>query len=206
MTETLGQITCLSPEDHGDYAKLDAVGRARAGFELKVVDARGDRCDDGESGEIWVRSAIVMTGYFMNPEKTAQAFQGGWYATGDIGFLDEDGYLTLLDRKCNMIISGGENIYPREVTRCIELMGDDVVDVAVLGVPDSRWGESVAAFVALKPGSTITAADVVAHCAHEMGGYKKPKHVVLLPSIERNAMGKIGREWLLEQLADALAQ
>ena len=129
--------------------------------------------------------------------RTAEAVQDGWYRTGDIGFLDAEGFLTLVDRKNNLVISGGENVYPLEGSRCIKALAG-VVDAVVAGVPDKRWGESLAAFVVRAEGSRISEADIVAHCARELGGYKKPHAVRFVDDLGRSASGKVSREQLEE--------
>ena len=139
----------------------------------------------------------LMLGYYRDPARTAEAVQDGWYRTGDIGFLDAEGFLTLVDRKNNLVISGGENVYPLEVSRCIKALAG-VADAVVAGVPDKRWGESLAAFVVRAEGSRISEADIVAHCARELGGYKKPHAVRFVDDLGRSASGKVSREQLEE--------
>ena len=138
-----------------------------------------------------------MSGYLHDPARTADAIHGGRYLTGDIGFLDDDGFLTLVDRKKNLVITGGENVYPQEVAHCLQAV-DGVADVAVVGVPDARWGEALAAFVVRSPGSDVTAEGLAAHCARELGGYKKPRHVRFVNDVGRSPSGKIPRERLAE--------
>ena len=111
-------------------------------------------------------------------------------------FWTREGFLTLVDRKNNLVITGGENVYPLEVGRCIEAMGDDIVDVVVIGIPDAVWGETLAAVVVRKEGSDVTEADIVAHCAHRLGGYKKPRKVLFVDSLVRNASGKVPKDYL----------
>lgn len=191
MTETASAIAMLTPEQHGDDRLLSTVGKAVGGMELKVVGESGSPCPNGTPGEVAVRTKTLMTGYYRDDERTAEVVRDGWYLTGDIGFLDDEGYLSVIDRKSNMIISGGENVYPIEVADCIRNMGDAVLDVAVVGIPDEHWGESLAAFVVRAEDSPLEAADVVAHCARELGGYKKPSKVLFVDDLARNASGKI---------------
>lgn len=199
MTETASAIVMLLPEHHACDRLLSTVGKAVSGMELKVIDDEGDECASGAPGEVMVKTKTLMSGYYRDPERTAEVVADGWYCTGDIGFLDEEGYLSVIDRKSNMIITGGENVYPLEIADCIKSMGAEVLDVCVVGIPDERWGESPAAFVVCAEGSRITAADIVAQCARELGGYKKPSKVLFVDSLERNASGKIPK-MLREQL------
>ena len=191
MTETLGAVTMLLPEHHQDASHLLMAGTPVPGVEVNVVDDRGIECPSGTEGEVVVKTETLMTGYLCNEERTSQVIRDGWYLTGDIGMLDEQGFLTLIDRKSNMIITGGENVYPLEVERCIRAIGDDVVDVAVVGVPDAYWGELIAAFVVRRPGSSLTEAEVGAHCARQLGGYKKPRRVSFVDGLGRSASGKV---------------
>lgn len=203
MTETASAITMLLPEHHEHPRYLSTVGRVVPGMELKVVDREGETCPAGIAGEVLVKTKTLMLGYYRDPERTNDVIKDGWYCTGDIGILSEDGFLTLVDRKNNLVITGGENVYPLEVGRCIEAMGDDIVDVAVVGIPDAVWGETLAAFVVRKEGSSVSESDIVAHCAHRLGGYKKPHKVLFVPSLDRNASGKIPKGYL-EKLKERL--
>ena len=197
MTETTAAITMLLPEHHEHPRLLPTVGKAVPGMEIRIVDDEGRACAAGVPGEVLVRTDTLMLGYYRDPARTAEAVQDGWYRTGDIGFLDAEGFLTLVDRKNNLVISGGENVYPLEVSRCIKALAG-VVDAVVAGVPDKRWGESLAAFVVRAEGSRISEADIVAHCARELGGYKKPHAVRFVDDLGRSASGKGSREQLEE--------
>lgn len=197
MTETTAAITMLLPEHHEHPRLLPTVGKAVPGMEIRIVDDEGRACAAGVPGEVLVRTDTLMLGYYRDPARTAEAVQDGWYRTGDIGFLDAEGFLTLVDRKNNLVISGGENVYPLEVSRCIKALAG-VVDAVVAGVPDKRWGESLAAFVVRAEGSRISEADIVAHCARELGGYKKPHAVRFVDDLGRSASGKVSREQLEE--------
>lgn len=196
MTETASAITMLTPEHHKNPRLLSTVGTVVPGMELKVVDRTGKTCPPEIAGEVLVKTRTLMSGYYHDPERTDDVIRDGWYCTGDIGILDEEGFLTLVDRKNNLVITGGENVYPLEVGRCIEAMGDDIVDVVVIGIPDAVWGETLAAVVVRKEGSDVTEADIVAHCAHRLGGYKKPRKVLFVDSLVRNASGKVPKDYL----------
>ncbi len=174
-----------------------AEAMAVSGVKIKIVDDRGAAVGRGVPGEILVKTDMLMIGYFNDEERTAEAMADGWYRTGDIGQFDEDGYLVLLDRKSNMVISGGENVYPSEVSACIKRLSEDVDDVVVFGVPDDYWGEALVAAVVRKPSSSLTAADVAEWCKRQLGDYKKPKHVIFVPEIKRSATGKPDKSWLL---------
>jgi long-chain acyl-CoA synthetase len=143
---------------------------------LKIVDEDGKTLPPGEAGEVYARGGNYMTGYLKLPEETAKAFQDGWYASGDVGYLDDAGYLFLVDRAKDMIISGGENIYSVEVENAIG-SHPDVLQVAVIGIPHETWGEAVHAICVVKDGATITVEDVVAHARTTIAGYKVPRTV-----------------------------
>ena len=179
MTETASSVTVLLPEHHKDPRLLETAGVPLPGVEIRIVDEEGRVCPPGTSGEVVVKTNTLMLGYWNDLDQTARVVKDGWYYTEDIGFVDEDGFLTLVDRKNNLVITGGENVYPLEVSRCIASLGACIADVAVTGVPDERWGESLVAFVVRAPGAAVTEEDIVAHCADELGHYKKPKRVVL---------------------------
>ncbi|MDN4469776.1 class I adenylate-forming enzyme family protein [Gordonibacter sp. RACS_AR68] len=197
MTETTAAITMLLPEHHEHARLLPTVGKAVPGMEIRIADDEGRACAAGVPGEVLVRTDTLMLGYYRDPVRTAEAVRDGWYRTGDIGVLDAEGFLTLVDRKNNLVISGGENVYPLEVSRCIKALAG-VADAVVAGVPDKQWGESLAAFVVRAEGSRISEADIVAHCARELGGYKKPQAVRFVDDLGRSASGKVPRERLEE--------
>ena len=197
LTETVGGGTCLPPALHeGPEARLRSCGQPYPGFELRVVGPLGESLPTGELGEVVIRHKSVMKGYWNQPEATRAAFfEGGWFRTGDAGYLDADGYLYLQDRIKDMIVSGAENVYPAEVENA--LMGHPAVaDVAVIGVPDERWGEAVKAVVVLKPGERATADDIVAFARPRIAGYKLPKSVDFVAELPRNPSGKILRREL----------
>lgn len=167
-----------------DRKRLASAGQAYLGTELRIIGDDGRDCARGEIGEICLRSKSVMQGYWRKPEATAAAVQSGYLHTGDLGFLDEDAFLFVVDRKKDMIISGGENIYSREVEEAL-LMHPTVAEVAVIGAPDDKWGESVVAVIVLKPGASVTGDALVDHCRTLIAGYKKPKIVQFLDAMPR---------------------
>jgi acyl-CoA synthetase (AMP-forming)/AMP-acid ligase II len=157
---------------------------------VRIVDEDDQSRPAGEMGEIVVRGDIVMKGYWNKPEATAETLRGGWLHTGDIGYMDEDGYLFITDRKKDMIISGGSNVYPREIEEVI-CTHPGVYEVAVIGVPDARWGEATKAMVVARPGASLTEAEIVEHCRRHLASYKKPQSVEFLPALPKNAYGKV---------------
>ena len=198
MTETSGTIVALDPEDHVPEGspRMRSVGKPLAGVEPKILDEAGNPVPVGTVGEIATRSAKNMRGYWNNPEATAATIDAeGWLRTGDAGYLDEDGYLYIHDRVKDMIISGGENVYPAEVENAL-YSHPKVADVAVIGVPDAKWGEAVKACVVVKPGETLTEAELIAHARTLIAGYKCPKSVDFIPALPRNPSGKILRREL----------
>ncbi len=199
-TESMG-IAMLPPEDHDpDRAPelLGSVGRSSPGTSVRLVDGEDRDVAPGEVGEVIARGPTVMLGYWRNPEATAEALRGGWMHTGDLGYRDERGYLFLVDRRHDKIVTGGENVYPSEVEhRLLEHPG--VAEVAVVGYPDERWGEAVGAAVVPAPGATIDVEALRAHCRTTLSGYKVPKQIVVVPSLPRTATGKLRRRDLREQ-------
>ncbi len=192
LTETTGAITVLPASDHdpNDPKKLLSCGYAQKGVELRIVDGGGRDLPPDHVGEIAVRSSQVMGGYWKLPEATARAMQGDWFFTGDAGYLDTRGYLYIHDRVKDMIVSGGENIYPAEVESA--LFGHPAVaDVAVIGVPDERWGEAVKAVVVKKPGADVTPGELIGWARDRIAGYKLPKSVDFIDTLPRNPTGKI---------------
>ncbi|MEO8145495.1 MAG: long-chain-fatty-acid--CoA ligase [Betaproteobacteria bacterium] len=206
LTETTGAITCLPPEDHDPAGPkkdlLRSAGKPIDGVELRVADAAGRDCAQGEVGEVWIRCAQNMKGYWANPKATGDAFVDrrpdgmGWFRSGDAGYLKE-GYLFLHDRIKDMIVSGGENIYPAEVENAL-MLHPAVADSAVIGVPDEKWGEAVKACVVLKPGAPATAADIIGFMRDRIAHYKCPASVDFLETIPRNPTGKILKRVLRE--------
>jgi long-chain acyl-CoA synthetase len=194
LTETTGAITQLDPEDHdpGRAHLLRSCGKPFPWVEVRIVDPEtGEDAPDGKVGELWTRSSQNMLGYWANPEATRSAVtDDGWFKTGDAGYRDEHGYLYLHDRVKDMIVSGGENIYPAEVENVLA-RHPDVADVAVIGVPDERWGEAVKAVVVPRPGSTATEQDYITFAREHLAGYKLPKSVDFAEVLPRNPSGKL---------------
>jgi len=198
MTEACGAVVNMSPADHLEGGtRLTACGKALKGAQVRVVKPSGADCAAHEVGEVVIRGDMVMKGYWRDPEATARTIVDGWLHTGDAGYYDEDGFLHISDRIKEMIVSGAENIYPAEVENAI-FHNPDVADVAVIGVPDERWGEAVKALVVLKPGAKANGDDIIAHARTFIAGYKIPKSVEFRDEIPRNATGKIMRRELRE--------
>ena len=200
MTETCGTIVYLPPEDHdpAGNARMRAAGLPMPGVEIKVLDEAGNALPANTVGEVAVRSVSNMAGYWRLPEATTATMgPDGWLRTGDAGYLDEDGYLFIHDRVKDMIISGAENIYPAEVESAV-YGHPDVAEVAVIGVPDDKWGEAVKAIVAPKPGATPDAEDIIAFARTRIAAFKAPKTVDFIEALPRNASGKILRRELRE--------
>lgn len=196
MTETTGTIVMLPPEDHDPNGndRMRSAGKPLPGVELKIVDAAGHELPVGEVGEVITRSSNNMLGYWNLPDATTKTMTGdGWVHTGDAGYLDQDGYLYIHDRVKDMIISGGENVYPAEVESAI-YGHPDVLEVAVIGVPDDKWGEAVKAVCAPKPGHSIDADSVIGWARERIAGFKVPKTVDTIDALPRNASGKILRK------------
>ena len=200
MTET-GLGTVLHPHDHvlegtpEQTRKLSSAGQAARGYDIRVVREDGADCDFEELGEILIRGPGVMRGYWNNHAASSSTVVDGWMHTGDIGAFDKNYFLYVLDRKKDMIISGGENIYPREVEEAI-YHHPAVAEVAVIGMPDQRWGESVKAYVALKPGASASEDEIIAHCRTLIASYKKPKQVVFIEALPRLPNKKIDKKQL----------
>jgi long-chain acyl-CoA synthetase len=181
--------------------RLASVGHAQAMVEVKICDEAGTELPEGEVGEICVRSELVMAGYWRDPEATAKTIRNGWLQTGDVGRLDADGYLSLLDRSKDMVISGGTNIYPREVEEAL-LTHPQVAEVSVIGRPDPEWGEVVVAFVVCR--EALTLAELDAHCLAQVARFKRPKHYHLVQSLPKNNYGKVLKTELRKQDAQTL--
>jgi long-chain acyl-CoA synthetase len=188
-------ITGLPQADHAARRRLDSCGFARTGVEVRVADADDHDLPPGEVGEILTRSACVMAGYWKNPEATAQALRGGWLHTGDVGSLDAAGYLTIRDRSKDMIISGGSNIYPREIEEVL-LRHPAVQEVAVIGMPHEYWGEAITAFVHLRAGMDADEKALQEFCGRQLARWKVPKSVRFGGPLPRNSMGKILRRMI----------
>ncbi|WP_374526089.1 fatty acid--CoA ligase [Sphingopyxis sp.] len=195
MTETTGTICMLPPEDHDPEGnkRMRSAGKPLPGVEVVILGASGKPVPTGEVGEVVTRSSNNMLGYWNLPEATAKTMtEDGWIHTGDAGYLDEDGYLFIHDRMKDMIITGGENVYPAEVESAI--FGHPAVqEVAVIGIPDQKWGETVKAVVVAKPGTSIEEADIIAWARERIAAFKAPRSVDVIAALPRNASGKILR-------------
>ncbi|MDZ7813369.1 MAG: AMP-binding protein, partial [Ideonella sp.] len=190
----------LSDKAHPQHAaRLASVGRAQSTVRLRVADERGRDVALGEVGEVLLAGDSVMAGYWQAPEATAAALRDGWLWTGDMGCLDASGYLTLKDRSKDLIISGGSNIYPREVEEVL-LLHPGVAEVAVVGSPDPEWGEAVVAFVVARPGAAVDAAALDSHVLAYLARFKRPKRYVLAESLPKNDYGKVLKTALRERL------
>lgn len=192
MTEMSSIVTILSTEDHirDNMRYLDSVGKPIAGHQVRIVDENGLECKTGQVGEICVRGPGMMVDYYRLPEETAEVVIDGWYHTRDVGYLDEEGYLYVRGRKNDMIISGGENIFPMEVENVLR-MNQDISEACVMGIRDDYWGEAVHACVILKQPGSMTGQDIRDFCRGRIAGYKIPKQVHICEVFPRTATGKV---------------
>ncbi len=203
LTETTGAITELSSTDHDPEGPrrhlMRSAGRPYPWVEMKAVDpATAEDCGPGEVGEIWTRSRQNSPGYWNKPEDTAVAFDAdGWLHTGDAGYLDAEGFVFLTDRIKDMIVTGAENVYPIEVESALS-EHPDVADVAVIGVPDERWGETVKAVVVRRPGSALTEDELLAWARDKVAGFKRPRSADFVDELPRNPSGKLLKRVLRE--------
>jgi acyl-CoA synthetase (AMP-forming)/AMP-acid ligase II len=194
MTEAGGTVTYLSASDH-DLQRphlLKSVGRPQCGMAVEIRDAAGRVLAATQPGEIWVRTPTLMAGYWRLPEATQAAIVDGWYRTGDGGYLDKDGYLYLTDRIRDMIVSGGENVYPAQVEEVLR-KHPAVREAAVVGVPDKHWGERVVGVVERRDGMKLEADELIAFARQSIAGYKCPKTIHFVDALPRTAMGKVQR-------------
>jgi acyl-CoA synthetase (AMP-forming)/AMP-acid ligase II len=211
LTETTGGVVQLRPEDHdADGARqhlLRSAGRPLPWVEMRIADPVGGLdCGVDQVGEVWLRAPNVMAGYYNRPTETAAALTpDGWLRTGDGGYRDEDGYLFLTDRIKDMIVSGGENIYPVEVEEVLA-QHPGVGDVAVIGVPDERWGETVMALVVLAPDAVLDSGELVAFARERLAGYKLPRSVEFVAELPRSAAGKVLKRELRARYGSAPAR
>ncbi|MCX2981098.1 long-chain-fatty-acid--CoA ligase [Halieaceae bacterium IMCC14734] len=195
MTETCGTVVNLSPADHdralaGEPELLRSCGRPSIGVQLKIMDTNGRPVATGEVGEIWAHASCNMIGYHNLAEETAKNLTDGWVHTGDAGYLDAEGFLYLKDRIKDMVVSGGENIYPVEVENALASHAA-IADVAVIGVPNEKFGEALLAFAVLKPDCSLTADEMIDFCRDKIAGYKIPRQLEILQEMPRNPSGKI---------------
>ena len=198
-------ITALSRDDlaareHPDWAaRAGSVGQAQSVVEVAIGTPEGVLLEAGQTGEIMVRGAPVMPSYWQNPDASAKALVNGWLMTGDLGRLDGDGYLTLVDRSKDVIISGGSNIYPREVEEAL-LSHDGVHEVSVVGRPSAEWGEEVVAFVVPVAGQGLDEAALDTHCLERIARFKRPKAYVFVEDLPKNNYGKVLKTVLRERV------
>jgi acyl-CoA synthetase (AMP-forming)/AMP-acid ligase II len=193
MTETTGTISLLGPEDHDPAGspRMRSAGKAVPGSEIRILDPEGQEVPQGEIGEIAIRSGNNMAGYWKKPEKTAEIMtEDGFLRSGDAGYMDADGYVYIHDRIKDMIVSGAENVYPAEVENAI-FGHPDVAEVAVIGVPDERWGEAVKAIVTPKEGHSVDPQDIIAWTRQKLAAFKCPKTVDVIEAMPRNPSGKL---------------
>lgn len=196
QTECYASISILRPEEHFDGdtlatdTRLSSVGRPSPLIAVEIMNDENQPLPKGDAGEICVRGDLVMKGYYKAPEKTAETIIDGWLHTGDIGHIDADGYLYITDRKKDMIISGGFNVYPGEVEQII-WSHPAVQDCAVIGVPDEEWGEAVKAVVEVKPGMSVSAEELIGFCRKQISGVKTPKSIDFVESLPRSSVGKV---------------
>lgn len=195
MTETTGTVCMLPPEDHdvNGNERMRSAGKALPGVTVKVVDEQGNELPRGEIGELVIHSPSNMTGYWNLPDATKSSLVDGWMHTGDAAIMDDDGYVYIQDRIKDMIITGGENVYPAEVESAI-YGHPAIAEVAVIGIPDDKWGEAVKAVVARKPGVELSEDDVIAYAREKVAAFKAPKSVDFIDALPRNASGKILRK------------
>ena len=197
-----GVTSCLRPQDQ--LRKIACVGLPLPLTRLKVMTEDGRQAGPGDVGELAIASPYMFSGYLNLAEQTAEAFRDGWFISGDLARIDEEGYLYLVDRKNDMIISGGENIYPREIEEIL-FAHPAVAECAVTSVPDAYWGESVAAFVGLRPGAAVTIDELTELCRARLSRYKVPKAFIFVETLPRNSMGKVLRRELKDLLPQAPA-
>jgi fatty-acyl-CoA synthase len=202
QTEMAPLATILRP--HEQAQRAGSAGRPAINVETRLVDDLGNDVPPGEIGEIVHRSPHATLGYWNDAAKTCEAFAGGWFHSGDLGMLDDDGYLFVVDRKKDMIKTGGENVASREVEETIYAL-EDVAEVAVFGISDPRWIEAVVAAVVPRAGATVTSEAIIAHCRSRLAGFKTPKHVVVVDELPKNPSGKLLKRELRTTYAD-LAQ
>jgi acyl-CoA synthetase (AMP-forming)/AMP-acid ligase II len=208
QTECHTFVTFMRPEDHfiggrlADEGRLSACGRPSIGTRVFIKGEDGVILADGTPGEICVQSDLAMTGYYRNSAATQEVLRDGLIHTGDIGFLDGDGFLHIVDRKKDLIITGGFNVYPAEVEQVVN-SHPAVSDCGVIGLPDADWGEAVTVVVELKAGTAVSAQELLDYCRPQLGGVKTPKHVIFWPELPRSAVGKVLRKEIRSQISTA---
>lgn len=207
LTETSPILTYLDFGEHqkalasGDHSRLKAAGRPVVGVDMRIRDSEGNELPLGEAGEVAVRAPNVTKGYLNLPDATAAAIRNHWFHTGDVGRMDDEGFMYLLDRKKDMIITGGENVYTVEVEQAL-YQHPAVAECAVVGVPDEKYGEALFAAIVLQPGKTLTRDEVIEHCRARIGGFKVPRQMAFLAQLPKSAMGKILKTELRQAFSD----
>ncbi|MCH7488812.1 MAG: AMP-binding protein, partial [Chloroflexi bacterium] len=194
LTEAASQVTTMPPGD----SRPGSAGRPLFTTEVRIENANDAAVAAGETGEIVVRGPTVTPGYLNNPDATAQALRDGWLHTGDIGYVDTDGYLYVLDRRDDLIVSGGENVYPTEVEEAL-CAHPAVLEAAVISLPDEEWGARVAAAVALRDGATADVNELTAFCRRRLAAYKTPREIRFVDELPRNAAGKLLRRTVRDE-------
>lgn len=195
LTEAASQVATLPPEEA--LQRAGSAGKPLFPTQVRILGEDDQEAPPGQPGEILVRGPTVTPGYFNRPRESEEALRGGWLRTGDIGYLDEEGYLYVLDRRDDLIVSGGENVYPAEVEEVLR-SHPDVLDAAVVGLPDERWGQRVAAAVVLREGAGVSGEGLLAFCRERLAPYKVPREVRVARALPRNAAGKLLRRALRE--------
>ena len=205
MTELSGNVMFMGPEDHARAAErgleiLRSVGRQMPLARVRVIDENDRDSPPGVAGEIVIKGDQVLSGYWRNPEATEKSFVDGWFRSGDVGRWDENGYLYIVDRKKDMILTGGENVYPREVEEVL-YEHPSVLEVAVVGASDPTWGEKVVAVICRREGFDASPEELIAFCRERIASYKKPRHVVFIDTLPKNASGKVLKRELRDRIA-----
>ncbi|WP_077001707.1 class I adenylate-forming enzyme family protein [Variovorax sp. KK3] len=208
QTEAPSFCTCLAREDHLDLTperekRLQSCGRPTLLTPVAVMDEEGRLLASGEKGELVVNGPLVMAGYYNNPAATAAVSTYGWHRTGDVGYVDADGYVFIVDRKKEMIITGGYNVYPREVENVL-LAHPAIQECAVVGAPHDKWGEAVTGVIELKTGSTLEAGELIAWCKSQLGSVKAPKSVEFWPQLPRTSVGKVDKKVIRQRFWEGL--
>ena len=195
MTELCGPGSFVNIEEI--LERPGSAGTPYFNVEFRLVDYMGQAVDAGQVGELLVKAPHVMMGYWNRPDATAQTLQDGWLHTGDLARFDEDGFLYVIDRKKDMLVSGGENVYPAEIERVIREI-PQVNEVSVVGIPDDKWGEVPRAFIRIVQGSELSEQAVVSHCREKLAGYKVPKSIIFLADLPKTPSGKVLKRLLRE--------
>jgi fatty-acyl-CoA synthase len=195
LTEVGPNVMSLNHQDA--TRKAGSIGKPNFYYEVRIVDEQGADVPVGEVGEFLLKGPTVTPGYWNNPAATSQTIKDGWFHTGDLVRMDEEGFVYVVDRVKNMYISGAENVYPAEVEYLLR-KHPAIDEVAIIGVPDPKWGETGKAFIVIKKDNKVTAAEIIAYCSERLAKYKIPKHVVFLNELPKNHAGKIDRKKLKE--------